>query len=126
MIIKITAKGIAVRIEAVCKAVNPPPTNNTAANKPSIDAQNIFWPFGASCLPPDVKVSTTNEPESEEVTKKLATKITVKIDEKVVSGYCSKRWYIAVATLPFTASVIEWFLVNTWEINSTIIFKSKE
>ncbi len=91
MIIKITAKGIAVKIDAVCKAVNPPPTSNTAASKPSIDAQKIFCPLGASCLPPEVNVSTTNEPESEEVTKKLATKITVNIEENVVSGYCSSR-----------------------------------
>lgn len=88
---RINAKGIAVRIDAVCKAVNPPPINRTAASRPSIDAQNIFCPLGASCRPPEVNVSTTNEPESDEVTKKLATNITVKIDENVVSGYCSKR-----------------------------------
>ncbi len=92
MTIKMTAKGIAVKIDAVCKAVKPPPINRTAASKPSIDAQNIFCPFGASCRPPEVNVSTTNEPESEDVTKKLATKITVRIEENVVNGYCSKRW----------------------------------
>ena len=91
MIIKIKANGIAVNIDAVCKAVNPPPINKTAASKPSIDAQKIFCPLGASWRPPDVNVSTTNDPESDDVTKKLATKITVKIDEKIVKGYCSSK-----------------------------------
>lgn len=48
MIINITANGIAVRIDAVRRAVKPPPINKTAANKPSIDAQKIFCPLGAS------------------------------------------------------------------------------
>ncbi len=50
-----------------------------------------FVPLGESCLPPDVRVSTTKEPESEEVTKKLATNKTVTTEAKVVKGYCSKR-----------------------------------
>jgi hypothetical protein len=37
-------------------------------------AQNILCPTGAS-LPPEVKLSTTKDPESEEVTKKPAIKI---------------------------------------------------
>ena len=91
MIIIIIAKGNPVRMVAVCKAVNPPPINKTAATNPSIDAQNIFCPFGASCRPPEVSVSTTKDPESEEVIKKLATNITVIIEVKVVKGYCSNK-----------------------------------
>jgi hypothetical protein len=38
-------------------------------------AQNILCPTGASILPPEVKLSTTKDPESEEVTKNPAIKI---------------------------------------------------
>lgn len=84
MTIIIMAKGTPVSIEAVCKAVNPPPINKIEAISPSIVAQNIFCPFGASCLPPEVNISTTNDPESDEVTKKLATRITVTTEANLV------------------------------------------
>ncbi len=50
-----------------------------AATAPSARAQNIRCPTGASIFPPDVKLSTTNDPESDEVTKKLViNKIAIK------------------------------------------------
>ena len=76
----IIENGKAERMEAVCKAVRPPPMSSTEATIPSIEAQNIFCPFGALCLPPEVSVSTTNEPESEDVIKKLATSKTASTD----------------------------------------------
>lgn len=76
----IIENGSPERMEAVCKAVRPPPISNTEATSPSIEAQNIFCPLGALCLPPEVSVSTTNEPESEEVIKKLATSKTARTD----------------------------------------------
>ena len=85
------ANGSPVNMDAVCKAVNPPPNKRTPAIKPSIVAQNIFWNVGASCLPPEVKVSTTKDPESEDVTKKEVTNNIVKIEEKVVNGNCSNK-----------------------------------
>lgn len=56
-------------IEAACKASNPPATNNAAATTPSRTAQKILCQTGLFSLPPLEIVSTTNEPESEEVTK---------------------------------------------------------
>lgn len=85
------AKGNPESIVAAFNAVNPPPINKIAATNPSIDAQNIFCPFGASCRPPEVSVSTTKDPESEDVIKKLATSIMVTTEVKVVKGYCSNK-----------------------------------
>ena len=42
---------------------------------PSMMAQNTRWGTGDSNLPPDVRWSTTSEPESEEVTKNEITRM---------------------------------------------------
>ena len=68
--------GSPVTKEPVCKAINPPPINNTAATAPSKSAQKIRNFTGVCSLPPlDIK-SMTNEPLSEEVTKKTTPVIT--------------------------------------------------
>ena len=59
--------------EAVCMAANPPPSNSAMATKPSIKAQKIRCPTGASNFPPEVILSITKEPLSEEVTKNTET-----------------------------------------------------
>ena len=50
-------------------AVNPPPNKSAMATNPSIKAQKIRCPTGASNFPPEVILSITKEPLSEEVTK---------------------------------------------------------
>lgn len=74
---------------AVCRAVSHQAINRILATIHCMDAQNTFCHFGELCLPHEVRVSTTNDPESEEVIKKLATKITVMKELKKARGYCS-------------------------------------
>ena len=91
MISKIKAKGSPVTIDAVCKACKPPPTKRTAAIVPSAKAQKIRWPIGESIFPPEVRLSTTKEPESEEVTKNPAINITPITLSAVAKGNCSRN-----------------------------------
>lgn len=65
------AKGSALIIEAVCNADRPPASSSAAATTPSVTAQNIRCQTGGSSLPPEVMMSITSEPESDEVTKKV-------------------------------------------------------
>lgn len=81
---------------AVCKAVSPPAANNTAATTPSVTAQKIRCQTGEFRSPLDVIISITNDPESEEVTKKV-TISTVAIKEVIIDhGSCSNSTNIAV------------------------------
>ena len=80
--IKMTNKNkIPVLTEAVCMADSPPPTKRAIATAPSIKAHKMRCPTGASSFPPAVMLSITNEPLSDEVTKKTAT---IKIPKKLV------------------------------------------
>lgn len=72
----------------VCSAVKPPPNNKAIAIAPSMIAQNTRCGLGASTLPPAVIESMTNEPESDEVTKKMITS-TIAMNEVICdSGSC--------------------------------------
>ena len=51
-------------------ASGPPANKITIASNPCIIAQITLWIFGELFFPPDVMVSITKDPESEEVTKK--------------------------------------------------------
>ena len=84
-------KRIPVLTEAVCMAVNPPPNKSAIATKPSIKAQKIRRPTGASSFPPEVILSMTKEPLSEEVTKNTETIKIPMILVKVYNGNAFKK-----------------------------------
>ena len=66
--------------EAVCMALSPPPKSRAIATAPSVRAHKILCPTGASSFPPEVILSITNEPLSDEVTKNTDTiKIPIKL-----------------------------------------------
>ena len=58
-------------IVTACIASSPPHSKRILAATHCNVAQKTFWNRGESCRPPEVMVSTTYEPLSEEVTKKL-------------------------------------------------------
>ena len=66
-------------------------------------AQNTRWGFGESSLPPEVRWSTTSDPESEDVTKNDTNSSTPTSDTNSVSGNASSMSNRAVATLSLTA-----------------------
>src|SRR6218665_121275 len=70
---RMTAKGSPVVMVAVCSATSPPPISSTAATTPSSNAQKRRERTGGLGSPPEVMMSMTMEPESEEVTKKVMT-----------------------------------------------------
>ena len=75
------------------------------ATIPSISAQNTRWGFGESSLPPEVRWSTTSEPESDDVTKNEINSTPMN-DTSPVSGNSSSISNSAVARLSFTAVAI--------------------
>ncbi len=83
---RINKKRIPVLTEAVCMAANPPPSKSAIATKPSIKAQKIRCATGASNFPPEVILSITKDPLSEEVTKNTETINIPTILVKVYSG----------------------------------------
>lgn len=58
--------------------------------------------------PAEVSVSTTIEPLSELVTKKLVVSRMARPEDMVTKGYFSNNLNMAVATFSFTAAVILW------------------
>ncbi len=83
---RISAKGKPAVMATVCKATRPPPAKRTAATTPSVRAQNTRCATGGSRFPPAVMMSITNEPESEDVTKKTNTRTILSIDVIVAKG----------------------------------------
>ena len=82
---------IPVEIEAACMVFNPPPTRSAIATAPSIKAHKIRCPTGAFSFPPEVMLSITREPLSDEVTKNTET---IKIPIKLViagNGNCLRN-----------------------------------
>src|SRR5690554_4376386 len=69
-----------------CKAAKPPPNSRAIAMAPSRMAQKIRWEVGAFTLPPEVMLSITNEPESDEVIKNTSTSTMAMRDVSSVSG----------------------------------------
>ncbi len=59
------------------------------ATMPSNAHQNTRWTTGASSLPPAVMVSTTSEPESDDVTKKITTSTMATADVRPARGSAS-------------------------------------
>lgn len=72
-------------------AAKPPPNKSAMATKPSIKAQKMRWPTGAFNFPPEVILSMTNEPLSEEVTKNTETIKIPMILVKVYKGNAFKK-----------------------------------
>ena len=70
-------------------AASPPPNKSAMATKPSIKAQKMRCPTGASNFPPEVILSITKEPLSEEVTKNTET---IKIPIILVKVYKGKAF----------------------------------
>ena len=83
------AKGSALISEAVCSADRPPARSSAAATTPSVTAQKIRCHTGGSSLPPEVMMSITSEPESDEVTKKVIINKVATSDIRVDQGICS-------------------------------------
>ena len=73
----------------VCKALRPPANNSDEATTPSAEAQKTRCHTGVCKAPPEASESITNEPESEEVTKKVIISITVMKETIEVSGSTS-------------------------------------
>src|SRR5690606_5346789 len=101
----ITANGKALTIAAVCNALKPPAISNTAATAPSVTTQNVRCHHGVSLRPPAASESITNEPESDEVTKKVMINTTVNDETIWVNGNCSNSLNNAIAWL-FCTSLI--------------------
>src|SRR5699024_4869466 len=96
-IIIITEKGKALTTDAACKALKPPANNSTAAITPSKVTQKVRCQTGVCAAPPEARESITNEPESDEVTKKVIIKHTVKNDTTELNGSRSKSLNSAMA-----------------------------
>ena len=88
---RISANANPVMVVADCNAVSPPYKSKMEAIIPSMLAQNIFCTLGASCRPPEVKVSTTIDPLSDEITKKLATNKIANTELRVTNGCFSSN-----------------------------------
>jgi hypothetical protein len=100
--------GSAVAIDAVCSAVSdpaPPASSNTAAATPSRVAQYTRVGFGGSRSPPEVRMSITSDPESEDVTKKKTITATATRLVSNPSGRPSSRRNseVLVSTEPSTS-----------------------
>src|SRR5690606_17049883 len=103
-----TANGKALAIAAVCNALRPPAISNTAATTPSELAQNTRCHTGVFMTPPDAKESITNEPESDEVTKKVMINRTVANDKIAFQGSCSYNLNNAIASSFCTSVISVW------------------
>src|SRR5699024_9599058 len=88
---KISEKGSALAIDAVCKAGKPPLINKVMATTPVEDAQKTRCHSGVSVRPPEASISNTSEPESAEVTKNKITIHTATNDSTKEKGNCSKK-----------------------------------
>src|SRR5699024_12223109 len=64
--------GKAVISEPACSEDKPQATSKAAANTPSSTAKSTRDQTGGFGCPPDASISTTSDPESEEVMKKVA------------------------------------------------------
>ena len=95
--------GKALVIAAVCSAASPPARSSVAATAPSDTAQKIRCQTGGFSAPPELIISITNEPESDEVTKKVTISIVARAEVTVVNGSCSSMTNIATGILVSTA-----------------------
>src|SRR6056297_1859722 len=100
----ITVNGSAAAIAAVCSADSPPASSSTAATTPSLNAQNTRCQTGGLSWPPEVSVSITSEPESDDVTKKVTTRMVATSEDTEANGKYSRNRYSAVGTSASTAA----------------------
>ena len=84
-------KGKAAAIVADCKAANPPVSSRTAATTPSRTAQKNRCQSGGVSAPPDASVAFTSEPESDEVTKKVVTRMIASTEVMALNGKLSRK-----------------------------------
>src|SRR5699024_4877516 len=82
--------GSAVISEPACMEVSPPESRSAAASRPSSSAHSTRDQIGGFGWPPEASMSTTSEPESEEVMQKIATMMMPSTDSSCVAGNCSK------------------------------------
>src|SRR5690625_5056297 len=87
---RITLNGSAVIRDPACREVRPPDSSSAAASRPSSTAHSTRDQIGGLGWPPEASMSTTSEPESEEVMKKIATTMMPRTDSSVVAGKFSK------------------------------------
>ena len=78
--------GRPIEIVRDCSDAMPPPSIRAVATMPASTHQNIRCTTGASILPPAVMMSITSDPESAEVTKKIAIRQTLIPDTMFVNG----------------------------------------
>src|SRR5690606_1542961 len=100
------AKGSAEAIVADCNAPRPPAISSTMATSPSIVHQKTRCMVVVSVSPPAAIVSTTSEPESEDVTKNTVTRITAMVEVTVGSGRNLKNSNSPTETSSTTAAEI--------------------
>src|ERR671911_123932 len=86
-----TAKGSPAVIEAVCRAASPPTSSSTAATAPSRIAQKSRDCHSGSGSPPLVSISTTKDPESEDVAKNSTTTTIATTEDGEPDGRCPHR-----------------------------------
>lgn len=98
-------KGSAIEIAAVWRASRPPPARSTAATVPSNKDQKMRCQTGGFVDPPELSISITRDPESEDVTKNVTiTVVAIKltITEK---GNESRKTKSAVVMFSLTAFI---------------------
>src|SRR5690554_2072589 len=113
---RIIVNGNALAIVMVCNAPNPPANSNVMATRPSPLAQNIRCQTGVSSRPFEHNISTTIEPESDEVTKNTTTIKVATTLKKLLHGNCSRNANSAIETSFCTISPSEstpWFRINS-------------
>ena len=114
----IIANGTPVIMTDVWSAVKPPANISTAATTPSKIAQVTLDTRGELSLILvwllDESIEATNDPESEEVTKKVIINIKDKIESCWDPGYMSYKLKRAIAKLPDTTSSILLELLIIW------------
>ena len=96
--------GSAEAMVADCSACRPPASISAIATRPSEPAQKIRCHTGVSSWPPEASMSTTMEPESEEVTKNTTTIRVATPEIKPDQGNCSRKRNNATALSSFTYS----------------------
>src|SRR5690554_2621957 len=103
----ITAKGRALVTVIDCSAFSPPASSSTAAITPWDEAQKIRCQTGVLEAPPAARESTTNEPESDEVTKNTTIRMTATKEVMELSGRYSSILNRAMET-SFCTWLISW------------------
>src|SRR5690554_7529054 len=100
----ITVNGSALARVAACSAPRPPASSSAMATTPSSSAQKIRCHTGDCSSPLEVSMSTTSDPESDEVTKNSTTSSVATVEVTAVSGSSSRNRNSATEVSAATAS----------------------